>query len=154
MFSQLQETHPQSTGNRVNALDHALAAPQKSTAWESHADQPSRDAVCCSPGCQGPGCSRLRSIVQDLVTEICTRDPLISGATSSSEYLPPKLVSRSNYTVYETAMVQSSLYSLSTVSPSVSILTSHIRYCQRRKKSIQEMRWSGRCSDCDGTMPH
>jgi hypothetical protein len=93
LFLQPLEIHLQSPGYRVDTLDRAATAPQKRSAWNSHADEPSHDAVCCSAGCQGPVCARLRSIVQDLVTEICTRDPHVSGVIPSSDYLPPKPVS-------------------------------------------------------------
>jgi len=69
--------------------DHAAVATQDRLAWASRADQASRAADCCLPGCQGSSCTRLRSLVQDLVSEICTRDPHISGVPSTSEFLPP-----------------------------------------------------------------
>ncbi|KIW08851.1 hypothetical protein, variant [Verruconis gallopava] len=85
-----QGFHPQFTRYRLDTLDHARATGQKRTTWDSHANRASGNVVCCSPGCPGSTCSRLRSIVQDLVTEICARDPLVSGGTSSSDVLPPK----------------------------------------------------------------
>lgn len=56
-------------------------------AWESQTRQAASSLECCKPGCQGPSCTQLRFLVQQLISEVCFRDPLSS--TSSASGIPP-----------------------------------------------------------------
>lgn len=60
-------------------------------AWDSHVEPKIRDAGCCRPGCEGQSCIKLRSMLQDLISEI-TRDPLDPSAPAIG-HQPPKPVS-------------------------------------------------------------
>src|ERR1700761_334544 len=57
----------QLSSHRRDAQGYPSAIARQDFAWESHAGQTARDFECCRPGCQGPSCTKIRSIVQELV---------------------------------------------------------------------------------------
>ncbi|KAE9968092.1 hypothetical protein EG328_007794 [Venturia inaequalis] len=59
--------------------------------WGSHAESKGRDVGCCQPGCKGQSCIKLRSMLQDLISEI-TKDPLDPSAPAIG-HQPPKPIS-------------------------------------------------------------
>lgn len=63
----------------------------RNLAWGSRVESKGRDAGCCRPGCEGQSCIKLRSMLQDLISEI-TKDPLDPSAPAIG-HRPPKPVS-------------------------------------------------------------
>jgi hypothetical protein len=71
--------------------DFGPSSTRGDLAWGPHAEPNVRDAECCPPGCGGSSCSKMRLMLQDLISEI-TRDPF-DPSLPSIGHQPPKPVS-------------------------------------------------------------